>query len=67
MLKPEIIYRELKGNWREVADAARTTINMEKGEGEPSKEWKIRMLMAEHSPIRLLKIKNKWGNLKSWI
>lgn len=38
MLKPEIIYRELKGNWREVADAARTTINMEKGEGEPSKE-----------------------------
>ena len=67
MLKPKVIYKELKGTWREVADAARTTINMGKGEGEPSKEWKIRMLMAEHSPIRLLKIKNKWGNLKSWI
>jgi len=67
MLKPKILFSKLKGTWREVADAARTTIHMDKGEGEPSKAWKIRMLMAEHSPIRLLKIKNKWGNLKSWI
>ena len=67
MLKPKIIFKELKGTWREVADAARTTIHMDRGEGEPSKEWKIRMLMAEHSPIRLLKIKNKWGNLKSML
>jgi len=56
-----------KGNWREVADAARTTIGMEAGSGEPSSEWKRRILKAEHSPIRLLKFKWQWVDLKSWI
>ncbi|MFP4018746.1 MAG: thymidylate synthase ThyX [Bacteroidales bacterium] len=40
---------------------------MEPGTGKPSSEWKLRMLYAEHSPIRLLKIKWKWEDLKTWI
>ena len=52
-----------KGNWREVADAARTTVSMEPGSGEPSNEWKKEMLLSEHSPIRKLIYRWKWINL----
>jgi hypothetical protein len=40
---------------------------MEAGKGEPSSNWKRKMLLAEHSPIRKLIINWKWENLKSWI
>ena len=54
-------------NWREVADAARTTVGMENGEGEPPSKWKRKILLAEHSPIRKLKIKWKWVDLSYWV
>jgi len=55
-----------KGTWREVADAARTTIHMEPGTNEPSDTWKRKMLLAEHSPIRKLVFNWKWKDLKYW-
>lgn len=57
---------KVRGSWREVADAARTTVNMEPGTKEPSSKWKKNILLAEHSPIRQLMVKWKW-NIKSWI
>lgn len=57
----------VRGTWRDVADSARTTINKEAGEKEPSSSWKRRMLLCEHSPIRQLFIKCKWYELKSWV
>lgn len=58
---------EQKGTWREVADAARTTVGMGEGTGEPSLSWKKRMLLSEHSPIRKLVFNWKWLSLKSWV
>ena len=55
------------GTWREVADAARTTIRREEGEGEPSPRWKKRILLAEHSPIRKLSFNWKWQDLPYWV
>lgn len=46
-------------NWRAIADAARTTVNKEAGQGEPSSAWKRKILLAEHSPIRKLWISAK--------
>ncbi len=63
----KIKFVKIKGTWREVADAARTTISMEKGKKEPSSRWKKNMLLSEHSPIRQLIIKWKWVNMKSWV
>ena len=57
----------IKGTWREVADAARTTIGQEAGTGEPSSLWKRRMLLCEHSPIRKLSISWKWTDLLWWV
>ena len=55
------------GTWRDVADAARTTVGMEDGTGEPSSKWKMRMLLAEHSPIRLLQFTVLLEDIKSWV
>lgn len=54
-------------NWREIADACRTTVGMKPGKREPSSEWKRKILLAEHSPIRLLKIRWKWVDLPYWV
>lgn len=63
----KIEYLEVKGSWSEVSDAARTTIGLEKGKKEPSPSWKLKMLLAEHSPVRQLIIKWKWSDLKYWV
>ncbi|MCK8061705.1 MULTISPECIES: thymidylate synthase ThyX [unclassified Fusibacter] len=60
-------FKKTKGNWREVADAANTTINRVEGEKEPSDSWKRRMLLSEHSPIRKLSFNAKWYDLKYWV
>ena len=58
---------KVRGSWREVADAARTTIRQDEGTGEPSARWKKRILLAEHSPIRKLCFNWKWTNLPYWV
>lgn len=50
-MKIEIINYEDK--WQQVKDAAMSTIGKDHGK-YPTSEWKRRMLLAEHSPIRLL-------------
>jgi hypothetical protein len=55
------------GTWRDVADAARTTVGKEAGEGEPSSEWKRKMLKSQHSPIRLLTFTWTWEDLPYWV
>jgi len=55
------------GSWIDIKNAARTTIGIEAGNQEPSSEWKRKLLLAEHSPIRKLSINWKWYDLKSWI
>ncbi len=41
-------------DWKRVLNAARWTVNKEPIDKEPSDSWKAKMLIAEHSPIRLL-------------
>lgn len=53
--------------WRAVKAAARTTISKEGTGFYPSDKWKKQILLAEHSPIRRIKVSWKWVKLKSWI
>jgi len=55
------------GSWRDVADAARTTMRLDEGTNEPSSRWKKRILLAEHSPIRKLCFNWKWDDLPYWV
>lgn len=58
---------KIKGDWKEVLDKARITVGKEDLEKEPSDNFKKRILMAEHSPIRSLIYCFKITDLKSWI
>lgn len=52
--------------WDEVMSAAYTTIG-KKINQEPTSEWKLKMLLAEHSPIRKLIISWKWEGIQYWV
>ena len=39
-------------NWNKIKQACMTTVSKQAGDKEPSQEWKRRLLLAEHSPIR---------------
>lgn len=57
----------VKGDWQEVVDRARTTVGKEALGREPSDKFKKKILLAEHSPIRSLIYCFKIRNLKSWV
>lgn len=53
--------------WSRVLDAARRTIGKAPLDKEPSESWKAKMLLAEHSPIRLLEYDWVWNDIQQWI
>lgn len=64
-MKTKII--KVKGTWDEVLDDCRATVGKEELRKQPSTEWKKKILISEHSPIRDISIKWKWESIKSWI
>lgn len=54
-------------SWNRVLNAARRTIGKNPLEKEPSDSWKAKMLLAEHSPIRLLEYEWTWEEIKQWV
>lgn len=63
-LKVEIIQET---PWIRALNAARRTIGKEEINKEPSDNWKARMLLAEHSPIKLVEYCIKFKNLRQWV
>lgn len=53
-------------DWVDVKNACRNTINKEPTDNTPSANFKQNILISEHSPIRLLTIRWRWENIKSW-
>ena len=64
-MKTEII--KIKGDWQEVVDDCRATVGKDSLGKEPSAEFKRKILIAEHTPIRDIIIKWKWKGIKMWI
>ena len=62
----KIALRNYKDNWQDVKNATMNTIGKDKG-AYPSSDWKRRLLLSEHSPIRKLHIGWKWSDLKYWV
>lgn len=53
-------------NWKDVKSSALNTINKDAGK-YPDSEWKRKMILAEHSPIRRMKFYWRWKELKSFV
>ena len=52
--------------WQAVKNAAMNTIGIENGK-YPSSKWKLGILMAEHSPIRLLTLTVRIHDIPYWV
>lgn len=55
------------GGWKRALNAARMTVNKKPVDKEPSDEWKAKILLAEHSPIRLVEYDGIWSYIKHWV
>ena len=53
--------------WKRALNAARRTIGKEPLNKEPSKSWRAKMLLAEHSPIRLVEFEWTWKDIMQWV
>ena len=54
-------------SWKRALNAARRTIGKKPLDKEPSKSWEAKMLLAEHSPIRLVEYDWSWEDIKQWV
>ena len=57
---------KVNADWTDVKNECRNTVNKEATEKEPI-DFKKKILISEHSPIRLIEIKWRWEGIKSWI
>ena len=58
---------KIKGDWEEVVNDCRATVAKEELGREPSKEFKKRILISEHDPIRDIEIKFRWKDIPYWV
>ena len=63
----QIVRMERVTLWKRALNAARRTIGKEPLDKEPSDSWKAKILLAEHSPIRLIEYEWTWSNIKQWV
>lgn len=54
-------------SWKRVLNAARRTVGKSPLDKEPSSSFKKKILLAEHSPIRLLEYDFSWEDIKQWV
>lgn len=62
----QIAWLRHEDNWQDVKNAAMNTIGKAAGK-YPNDTWKLRLLRAEHSPIRKLIFSWRWENLPYWV
>lgn len=68
MKKPKVTRLETpKADWKRVLNAARRTVGKKPLDKEPSDTFKRKILLAEHSPIRLLEYDFTWEDIRQWV
>ena len=61
------IFNWIGADWKRVKNHCRTTVNKAFTDNEPGEEFKKKLLISEHSPIRLIEIDWSWKRIKSWV
>lgn len=64
-MKTELL--KVDADWKLVKNLCRSTVNKEFTDKEPSDEFKIKLLVSEHSPIRLISVVWSWEDIYSWV
>lgn len=66
-MKRKTRFNYISDDWVRVKNHCRTTVNKKFTDNEPSSEFKTKLLISEHSPIRLLEIDWTWEDIYSWV
>ena len=61
------IFNAFVDDWKRVKNHCRTTDNKDFTENEPTETFKKKLLISEHSPVRLLEFDWTWKGIKYWI
>lgn len=54
-------------SWQRALNAARRTIGKPPIDKIPSQSWEAKIILAEHSPIRLVEYDWTWEDIKQWV
>ena len=54
-------------SWKRALNAARRTVGKIPLDKEPSDKWKAKIILAEHSPIRLVEYDWTWEEIRQWV
>ena len=63
----KVVHIEQVTPWKRALNAARQTVGKKRLDKDPSNKWKAEMLLAEHSPIRLVEYDWTWNDIKQRI
>lgn len=58
---------KIDADWKEVKNECRNTANKQATGEDASREFIRKILISEHSPIRLVRVKWRWERIKSWV
>lgn len=61
------IINKIINDWTRVKNHCRTTVNKEFTDKKPDENFKKKLLISEHSPIRLLEVDWSWKGIKYWV
>ena len=61
------IFNHISNDWVRVKNHCRTTVGKEFTDRIPDENFKKKLLISEHSPIRLLEFDWSWKGIKSWV
>lgn len=57
----------INADWIDVKNECRNTVNKGVSNKDATSDFRWKLLISEHSPIRLIDVKWKWEGIKSWI
>ena len=60
-------FNSILDSWKRVKNHCRTTVNKEFTDKEPTAQFKKKLLISEHSPIRLLEVDWTWEKIYYWL
>ena len=67
MNKIKTTIKKFNVDWQEIKNACRQTVGMADSSVEPTKEWKKKLLICRHSPIRLGTVLWKWSEIPFFV
>lgn len=65
--KVKVTIEPVEGSWRRALDLARRTVGKKALNKEPSEQWKRKILLQEHSPIRAVEYIIHFEDIRQWV